>query len=109
MVELILHLFGKPAWELEELEGNRLGEDFSEKLKALGDELKERLYSLADVHSVLVKNGWEARGGLYDIAYYKNISLKEAEKELKEIGLEDYIENLIEDIEEELDELEEEE
>jgi len=104
MVELSLHLFGKPAWELDDFEGNELGEDFSEKLKALGDELRERLYNLAKIHSILLRNGWTAYGGLYDITYYKDISLKEAKKELKELGLEEYVENLIEDFEEEIEE-----
>ena len=104
MVELSLHLFGKPAWELNDFEGNELGEDFSEKLKALGDELRERLYNLAKIHSILLKNGWTAYGGLYDITYYKDISLEEAKKELKDLGLEEYVENLIEDFEEEIEE-----
>jgi len=101
MVELSLHLFGKPAWELDDFEGKELGEDFSEKLRSLGDELKERLYNVAKIHGVLLKNGWTAYGGLYDITYYKDIPLEEAKKELKELGLEDYIENLMEDLEEE--------
>ena len=100
-VELRITLFGKPAWEIEDFEGEELGIEFIEKLKKLGDELRERLYELAKLHELLIKNGWTATGGLYDIIYWKDISLKEAQEELKKLGLEKYIEYLEEVPEEE--------
>ena len=59
-VELSIHLFGKPAWELDDFEGD-LPTDYSKKLRELG-----------------------------------GVTMKEAEQELKTLGLQDYIENLIE-------------
>ena len=65
------------------------------------DELKstakwhyEDLNKIADNVKVLLENGWEGYGGLYDIHFYKDISKEDAEKELKELGLEEYIEYL---------------
>jgi hypothetical protein len=43
-----------------------------------------------------VKNGWQPYGTLYDINFAKDIDIKEAEHELKTLGLQDYIENLTE-------------
>ena len=83
-VELSIHLFGKPAWELDDFEGD-LPTDYSKKLRELGGELEKRLHDTAYVFDVLVKNGWQPCG-----------TMKEAEQELKTLGLQDYIENLIE-------------
>jgi hypothetical protein len=94
-VELLIHLFGKPAWELEDLEGD-LPENYSEKLRQVGEDLKSRLNESADIFDKLVKNGWQPYGTLYDINFVKDVTLKEAEKELKKLGLQDYIENLTE-------------
>jgi hypothetical protein len=99
-VELMIHLFGKPAWELDDLEGD-LPKDYSGKLRQLGEELKARLNEVADVFDKLVKNGWQPYGTLYDINFVKDVTLKEAEKELRKLGLQDYIENLNEIEEEE--------
>lgn len=99
-VELSIHLFGKPAWELDDLEGD-LPKDYSEKLRELGGELEKRLHDTAYVFDVLVKNGWQPYGTLYDINFSKDITMKEAEQELKTLGLQDYIENLTELEEEE--------
>jgi hypothetical protein len=96
----MIHLFGKPAWELDDLEGD-LPENYSEKLRQLGEELKARLNESADVFDKLVKSGWQPYGTLYDINFVKDVTVKEAEKELKALGLEDYIENLNELEEEE--------
>jgi hypothetical protein len=96
----MIHLFGKPAWELDDLEGD-LPEDYSWKLRQLGEELKARLSEVADVFDKLVKNGWQPYGTLYDINFVKDVTLREAEKELRKLGLQDYIENLNEIEEEE--------
>jgi hypothetical protein len=96
----MIHLFGKPAWELDDLEGD-LPEDCSGKLRQLGEELKARLNEVADVFDKLVKNGWQPYGTLYDINFVKDVTLKEAEKELRKLGLQDYIGNLNEIEEEE--------
>jgi FMN phosphatase YigB (HAD superfamily) len=96
----MIHLFSKPAWELEDLEGD-LPENYSEKLRQLGEELKVRLNEVADVFDKLVKNGWQPCGTLYDINFVKDVTMKEAEKELRKLGLQDYIENLNEIEEEE--------
>jgi hypothetical protein len=99
-VELMIYLFGKPAWELEDLEGD-LPENYSDKLRQLGEELKARLHEIAEVFDKLIKNGWQPHGTLYDINFLKDVSMKEAENELKKLGLQDYIENLTELEEEE--------
>jgi hypothetical protein len=92
-VELGIYLFGKPSWELEDLEGD-LPEGYSQKLRLLGDELRKRLHDAAYVFDLLVKNGWQPYGTLYDINFTKDISLRAAKAELKKLGLKDYIDDL---------------
>ena len=94
-VELLITLFGKPAWEIENFEGSKLGVDFAEKLRDLGEKLRKRLYRAAEIHEILLKNGWKAKGRLYDIRYSKPISLEEAKEELKRLGLESFIKCLV--------------
>ncbi|MHA1609386.1 MAG: hypothetical protein ACTSUJ_05200 [Candidatus Njordarchaeales archaeon] len=55
-VELRIMLFDKPAWEIADFEGEELGVEFAERLKALSDELRRRLYEVARVHELLVRN-----------------------------------------------------
>ena len=102
-VELMVHLFGKPAWELDDFEGD-IPEGYSGKLRQLGEDLKARLNEVAGVFDKLVKNGWQPYGTLYDINFVKDVTLKEAEEELRKLGLQDYIENLNEIEEEEWEE-----
>jgi hypothetical protein len=92
-VELGINLFGKPAWELEDLEGD-LPEGYSEKLILLGDKLRKRLHDAAYIFDLLVKNGWQAYGTLYDINFTKDISLRASKAELKKLGLEEYMDDL---------------
>ncbi len=94
IVEINIFLFGKPAWEIENFEGNNLEKNFSFTLKALGDKLKERLYKIAEIHEKLIDNGWEATGGLYTIKYTKNTTKKEAEKELEKLGIINHIDQI---------------
>src|SRR4051812_30222392 len=61
-VTIMLYLFGKPGVELRE------GEDVTpEELRALGDDLKERLTSAAEIVEKLTGAGWDAQMTLYDI------------------------------------------
>jgi len=107
-VQIVLHLFSKPAWEFEELEQGELDEKFSEKIRNKADELKQWLYEVAGIHETLVKNGWIAIGTLYNIIYHKDVSIEEAKKELRKLGLEKLTDNLeeldFEEFEGELDE-----
>ena len=107
-VEIGIFLFGKPAWEIDELEGNRLDEGFANKLRELADNLRSRLLTVARAHELLVRNGWRAEGGLYDLMYYKDISEEDARKELENLGILDVV-DYIEEIEEEFEEIDEEE
>jgi hypothetical protein len=97
---ICLYLFGKPAWELEGLEGEELSAEFASKLEELGKDLNERLHYAAKVLRELTKHGWSAYGTLYDIDFTKEIPKEEAEKELKKLEL---------DLEVEEEEFEEEE
>ena len=89
MVRFVLWLYGKPAWDME-LEGE-LDKDFSNVLRNIGYMHKEWLHKVADIYDELIENGWEAYGTLYDIDFYKNISVEKAEEEFKKLGLEEYI------------------
>jgi len=94
IVELTIFLFGKPAWEINNFEGESLNAEFAKELERLGEELNKRLREIAKVHKILLENGWEAFGGLYDIHYTKDISLNEAKKELQQLELEKYLDHL---------------
>jgi len=92
MTEFWLFLYGKPAWDME-LE-KELDKKFSDILRETGDRHKEWLHEAANIYDKLFENGWTAHGTLYDIIFYKDISIDDAKKELMEIGLEEYIDNL---------------
>jgi len=63
-VSVSLHLFGKPAWELD-----REGEEVdANELRALGESLRQRLHAAADAVERLTAKGWEAQLTLYDIS-----------------------------------------
>lgn len=95
MVRFVLWLYGKPAWDME-LE-RELDKDFSNMLRSVGDNRKEWLHKVADIYDKLINNGWEPYGTLYDIDFYKNISVEEAEEEFKKLGLEEYIDCIEDD------------
>jgi hypothetical protein len=84
--EVSLYLFGKPAWELE-LEGQDVDLQMASALRVLGDQLRERLYSTSDALAKLVGSGWAGSDELYDIVLYKDITVDEAEKELRGLGI----------------------
>ncbi len=99
MASIYIHLFGKPAWEID-LE-RELSKDFSEAILVKGDELQKRLKDISEHTKILFDNGWKCYGMLYDVEFYKKISIDDAKKELEDLGLKILIENLEEDFEEE--------
>jgi len=83
MIEVVLFLFGKPEWEIE-----NLGEVSASEIREKAEELKERLHRIAEIVEKLENAGWK-RGGatLYDIIFYKDITAEEAERELRQLGI----------------------
>ena len=96
VVRLSIPLFGKPSWEMNIEGGNATPKMLREKAA----ELKERLERAADALEKLDMNGWdleEAYGSIYSLDLYKDVTIDEAKKELKQLGLEYLIENLEEE------------
>lgn len=92
MVEFSLMLYYKPGPDMG-IEGK---ENFDpEILKKHGEFLKRDLAQIADWLKKLRKAGWSYSGGLYDVICYKDISLKEAKKELRQLGIDINEDNLI--------------
>lgn len=80
MAEISIHLFGKPEWEL--------GDACAPKdIQSKGNELKTRLYEIADAVQKLTANGWDCQMALYDLILYKSIPRAIALKELKKMGI----------------------
>ncbi|MDI6591637.1 MAG: hypothetical protein QME61_01740 [Patescibacteria group bacterium] len=91
-------LYYKPGPDMD-IEGK---ENFDPNiLREHGKFLKEDLESIADQLEKLKKAGWSYCGGLYDVMCSKDISVEEAKKELKELGIEIDEDNLMELEEEE--------
>jgi hypothetical protein len=88
LVTVSVFLFGKPAWEIESLEGAPVDLELLREVASCGQELSKRLARAAELGRKLVESGWEGVGLLYDIDFYKSVSLKEAEDELKDMGIE---------------------
>jgi hypothetical protein len=86
-VEVSIFLFGKPAWEIDGLEGGDLDDALIEQIRAKGKELNESLDHAADLLTKLRRKGWEGSGTLYDVSLFKDVSLGVARKELSELGL----------------------
>lgn len=85
MIEVIVHLFGKPAWEMK-IEGQE--KIFPSMLREKGVELKERLERAATILETLTKNGWSVYGTLYDLNFSKDVDTEEeAKEELKKLGI----------------------
>jgi hypothetical protein len=84
---LSLWLFGKPAWEIKDLEGGDVTPKLLKEIEALGKELQERLQWITKVSRELLTSGWDGYGTLYDIDFLKAVSLEQAKKELKQMGL----------------------
>ncbi len=81
MIEIWIHLFGKPEWEMN------LEKAKAEDFEKLGNELQQRLGRISEVVAKLEKAQWDRSVGLYDIRYYKGISMQEARKELADLEI----------------------
>jgi hypothetical protein len=88
LVTVSVFLFGKPAWEIERLEGSPVDLELLNEVASCGKELCKRLARAAELGRKLVERGWEGVGLLYDIDFYKSVSLRDAEEELKALGIE---------------------
>ena len=88
LVTVSVFLFGKPAWEIDRLEGSPIDLELLDEISSCGQELSRRLARVAELGKKLVERGWEGVGLLYDIDFYKPVSLKEAEEEFKALGIE---------------------
>ena len=88
LVTVSVFLFGKPAWEIEGLEGEPVNLELLDAVASCGQELGKRLARAAEVGRKLVVKGWEGYGLLYDMEFYKALTLKDAEDELKSLGIE---------------------
>ena len=102
-VGVSVFLFGKPAWEIEDLEGGDLTPELIDQIRNTGAEIKSSLDQTADVLTKLLRSGWSGSGGLYDVNLYKGITLKEAQEELTKLGINPELVNLMEEEDEELD------
>jgi hypothetical protein len=85
--EVNIHLFGKPAWELKDFEGETLADKTLDAIKSLGEDHKAWLARAAEIAKKLKDNGWELQGTLYDIDAYKDVPLSAARKELRSLGI----------------------
>jgi len=88
LVTVSVFLFGKPAWEIEGLEGSPVDLELLGAIASCGQELSRRLARAAELGKKLVVKGWEGYGLLYDVEFYKSVTLKDAEEELKGLGIE---------------------
>jgi hypothetical protein len=88
LVIVSVFLFGKPAWEIEMLEGSSVDLELLSEVASCGQELSVRLSRVAELGRKLLDRGWEGVGLLYDIDFYKATSLKDAEEELDSLGIE---------------------
>jgi hypothetical protein len=87
LVTVSLFLFGKPAWEIEGLEGSPVDLELLSAIASCGRELNMRLTRAAELGKMLMASGWEGYGLLYDVEFYKVATLREAEEELKALGI----------------------
>lgn len=88
LVTVSIFLFGKPAWEIDGLEGSPVDLELLDAIALCGQELSRRLTRAAELGRKLVAKGWEGYGLLYDVEFYKTSTLKDAEEELKVLGIE---------------------
>lgn len=87
LVTVSIFLFGKPAWEIEGLEGSPVDFELLGAIASCGQELNSRLTRAAEVGKELVVRGWEGYGLLYSVEFHKAASLKDVEEELKALGI----------------------
>ena len=81
-------LFGKPGWEIQRLEGSDVDSDLLDEVASCGRDIGKRMGRVAELGRRLLESGWRGSGGLYDIDFYKAVSLKEAQEELGALGIE---------------------
>ncbi len=87
LVTVSVFLFGKPAWEIENLEGANVDAELLDEVSACGEELFRRLTRASQIGRKLLDGGWEGCGLLYDIDFYKRMPLRDAQRELQEMGI----------------------
>ncbi len=75
-MEMDIFLFGKPEWMID------LDNATAENIRDLGSEIKERLDNVSIIMEKLENKGWRRSAGLYDLFFYKNITLENGKKEL---------------------------
>jgi hypothetical protein len=88
LVTVSIFLFGKPAWEVDGLEGSPVDLQLLRAIASCGPELNRRLTRVAELGKKLVERGWEGYGLLYEIEFYKEVTLSDAEEELRALGIE---------------------
>jgi hypothetical protein len=77
---------------LEDIEEELGLENIStDDIRKFGDILKTRMHKIADALKVLEKDGWKWTTGAKDIHLFKDISVKEAEKEIKKLDIDQSI------------------
>lgn len=86
MINLSIHLYGKPAWDLP-IEGEEVTD--GKMFKIWGEHLSKHLNQVSTIVETLVKAGWGCYGTLYslDFSNSKITNQKEAKKELKRLGI----------------------
>jgi len=82
-----LSLFGEPEDELETVEGSDINPDVLDSVAWCGVKLAQRLARTARIGKSLLAKGWLGSGGHYCLDFYKATSLKEAEAELRALGV----------------------
>lgn len=88
LVTASVFLFGKPAWEIENLEGSPVDLELLSSIASCGQVLAGRLARTAEIGRKLVASGWEGYGLLYEVEFYKSSTMREAEEELRALGIE---------------------
>lgn len=88
LTTISVFLFGKPAWEIEGLEGSPIDIQMLASIADCGQELARRLQRASEIGRKLVAAGWEGIGLLYDMEFYKEVSIKEAEEAMRAMGIE---------------------
>lgn len=88
LVAVSVFLFGKPAWEIEGLEGADVTPELLDRIASCGEELDVRLARAVEIGKKLLGRGWEGVGLVYEIDFYKAATLKECENELSAMGIE---------------------
>ncbi|MDA4128488.1 MAG: hypothetical protein OK422_03370 [Thaumarchaeota archaeon] len=86
-VEVSIFLFGKPAWEIDGFEVGEMTEDMIERIRSKGKELSESLSEAAGVLQKLLAHGWNGSGILYDVSLFKDVTIREARRELESLDL----------------------